>query len=329
MLSLHNKPVDDVPGVPAALMALLRGSLSADPAVRPQSAAALRDTLLGIAAPVSGPADRAMAAAVPQAQPGPPRALTQDVRPAARARHARPSSSGETAAFAGVPAFPGAPADSSPASSPTMSLSPALAVRRRGPATRLAALSAGLIVIIGAAAIGFEVLRPHPQPISHTSTVLYSFKDGTTDGWRAGTNVSTVAAVSSFLDGPMHPYDGPYALEAISDNLAPVSAPRTMTVTPASPLDLSAARTFYLRMDCYAYPNVATGYTATVTLTSGGNSMTKTVPVLGNSWNPVAVSVASWPYRDHVTGISVTFAGVGSTTPWNPNFQIDDVGYTT
>jgi serine/threonine protein kinase len=57
IMALHDEPVDDIPGTPPALMALLRRSLSADPAVRPPSAAALRDALAapppGLAAPHS------------------------------------------------------------------------------------------------------------------------------------------------------------------------------------------------------------------------------------------------------------------------------------
>jgi hypothetical protein len=103
-----------------------------------------------------------------------------------------------------------------------------------------------------------------------------------------------------------------------------------MTVTPASALNLSAARTFYLYLDGYGYGyGYAAGFTATVTLASGSRHVTKTVPVRANTWNRVDVSVSSWSYRDHVTGISVSFAGTGSTIGWNPNFQIDDVGYTT
>jgi hypothetical protein len=44
-MSLHDRPVEDVPGTPPELMALLRAALSPDPAARPQSAAALRDAL--------------------------------------------------------------------------------------------------------------------------------------------------------------------------------------------------------------------------------------------------------------------------------------------
>ena len=45
IMSLHDRPVEDVPGTPPELMALLRAGLSPDPAARPQSAAALRDAL--------------------------------------------------------------------------------------------------------------------------------------------------------------------------------------------------------------------------------------------------------------------------------------------
>jgi len=48
IISLHDKPVDDVPGTPPEFTALLRRSLSADPAARPQTAAAFRDALIGL-----------------------------------------------------------------------------------------------------------------------------------------------------------------------------------------------------------------------------------------------------------------------------------------
>ena len=300
LLWLHDKPVDDIPGVPAELMAVLRGSLAADPAARPQSAAALRDTLLGLGAPGSGAPAPAMTAAAPRAQSGPDRTITQD------------------AWLVGSP--PGSP--------PTKSLPPRAVPRRRGPGKRLVTLAAGLVVIIAAATASLAVLLHH-NPAPGASTVLYSFKDGTSDGWRAGANVAVAAPVTSFLDDPRRPYGGTYALEGVTENDAPVSAPRTMTVSPASALNLSAARTFYLYLDGYGYPGVATGFTATVTLTSGSHHMKKTVPVRANTWNRVDVSVSSWSYRDHVTGIAVSFAGTGSTIGWNPNFQIDDVGYTT
>jgi hypothetical protein len=45
IMSLHDRPVEDVPGTPPELMALLRVGLSPDPRARPQSAAELRDAL--------------------------------------------------------------------------------------------------------------------------------------------------------------------------------------------------------------------------------------------------------------------------------------------
>jgi hypothetical protein len=54
IMMLHDKPVEDVPGTPPELMALLRAGLSADPALRPPSAAALRDALVGQPWPTPG-----------------------------------------------------------------------------------------------------------------------------------------------------------------------------------------------------------------------------------------------------------------------------------
>jgi hypothetical protein len=45
IMSLHDRPVEDVPGTPPELMALLRAGLSPDPQARPRSAAELRDAL--------------------------------------------------------------------------------------------------------------------------------------------------------------------------------------------------------------------------------------------------------------------------------------------
>jgi Protein kinase domain len=75
IMMLHDKPVDDVPGTPPELMALLRAGLSADPARRPPSAAALRDALISPPRPVPSPP-----AAAPAPRPAPS-------RPAAPAGH--------------------------------------------------------------------------------------------------------------------------------------------------------------------------------------------------------------------------------------------------
>jgi hypothetical protein len=157
---------------------------------------------------------------------------------------------------------------------------------------------------------------------------LYSFSDGTTGGWQAGANVSSVSAVTSFADGPGTPYDSSYALDAASDSVS-ASAPRTVSVTPSTPLNLSGAKTFFAYVDGYGGAPGASGYQATVTLTSGSQTLTNTVPVTANEWTPVDVDVSSWAGRSDITGISVSYAAVGSTTSWSMHFQIDDVGWTT
>jgi hypothetical protein len=48
ILALHGRPVDDVPGVPPEMMAILRQCMAVDPARRLPSAAALRDSLAAI-----------------------------------------------------------------------------------------------------------------------------------------------------------------------------------------------------------------------------------------------------------------------------------------
>jgi len=80
IMALHDKPVEDVPGTPPGLMALLRAGLSPDPAARPQSAVALREALAEPARPRTGRAARLR-------HPGkPPRAG----RPGRRARVGSP-----------------------------------------------------------------------------------------------------------------------------------------------------------------------------------------------------------------------------------------------
>jgi serine/threonine protein kinase len=51
---LHDRPVEDVPGAPPELMAILRQGLAADPAQRPATAAALRDALAELDLPPGG-----------------------------------------------------------------------------------------------------------------------------------------------------------------------------------------------------------------------------------------------------------------------------------
>ena len=72
IMALHDKPVDDIPGTPPGFMAVLRRSLSPDPADRPQTAAAFRDALAALPAPAAAPFAAAPAAAPFAAFSAPP-----------------------------------------------------------------------------------------------------------------------------------------------------------------------------------------------------------------------------------------------------------------
>jgi hypothetical protein len=158
------------------------------------------------------------------------------------------------------------------------------------------------------------------------SKYMYDFEDGT-QGWQAGQNVSSVAAVSSFADGPGHCQQGSGCLEATASP-APASALRTVQVSPASALDLTKATTFLASVDGYGGAPGASGYEAVVTLTgAGGQSMTKTLTVSNDAWNQLAIDVSGWAPRNAISRIEIGFRAVGSDTSWTPRFQVDSVGW--
>jgi hypothetical protein len=78
ILSLHGRPVEDIPGVPPRMMAVLRQCLVADPAQRLPSAAALRDEL----AALLGQPEHSPARAVPPWEATPPPAAMLSARTA-------------------------------------------------------------------------------------------------------------------------------------------------------------------------------------------------------------------------------------------------------
>jgi hypothetical protein len=159
-----------------------------------------------------------------------------------------------------------------------------------------------------------------------TPTPVFTFDDGV-QGWTTGENVTSVASVGSFANGPGSPHGGAGALEA-TGAAAPASAGRTVTVDPATPLDLSAARTVVAWVDSYGGAPGATGYEATLTLVSGSERRTTTLATFTpDRWNELRVDVGDWAARNRVTRIEVGFRAVGSDTPWSAKFQADDVAW--
>ncbi|WP_147304702.1 DUF5722 domain-containing protein [Thermasporomyces composti] len=161
-----------------------------------------------------------------------------------------------------------------------------------------------------------------PPPIA---TTLFGF-DGDVQGWRAGENVSAVTAVTSFANGPGRPHGGTHALDAQFAGVA--SDPKTVTVTLAQPLDLSAATHVIAWVDSYGGAPGATGYEVTVRLFSGEDTLARTVDDFApDRWNQISVDVRDWDGRARVTRIDVTFRATGTTALWDGHFQVDDVGY--
>ena len=172
IMSLHDRPLDDAPGVGPELMAILRQGLASDPAARPASAAALRDAL--ISAPAgpgpgrgAGHAPDAPGARPPQ-PPGEPhspsgyprRGRHSADRPAAYPsgdptistpdRLAAPSPGGSFGAGA---AFPGQIRNGAGHRAPLGATGSTAPDRGRPPVARLVALIAGFVVIAGIAAV--------------------------------------------------------------------------------------------------------------------------------------------------------------------------------
>jgi Bacterial alpha-L-rhamnosidase C-terminal domain len=154
---------------------------------------------------------------------------------------------------------------------------------------------------------------------------LFDFEDGV-QGWTAGANVSGVAKVGSFANGPGRPFEGTGALEA---TVPPTDASALKTVKVAKALDLSAASELHAHLDCYGGVPGASGYEATITVSAGSDARTKTQPISCDSWNTLSVDLTGWAGRSAVTGIEVGFRALGTTFVWSPRFQIDDVGATT
>ncbi|MET3806153.1 hypothetical protein ABIB25_003162 [Nakamurella sp. UYEF19] len=159
-----------------------------------------------------------------------------------------------------------------------------------------------------------------------TETVLYGFEGGT-EGWVAGQNVTGIAAVASFPNGPGTPHGGSGALDAQTAD-TDASAARTVSLTPAIAPDLSTAQAVVVWVDAYGGAPGATGYVAQVILHCGNDVLISSPSSFKtDQWNRVAVDVADWDCRNRITRVDVTFHAVGTTAPWNPHFQVDDVGW--
>lgn len=178
-------------------------------------------------------------------------------------------------------------------------------------------------------------LRAGPSTATASTTValrrsmtLFDFEDGTTQGWVAGENVGSVAAVTSMDNGPTRPYAGSYELEAVGQGVVG-ALPRTVSYEADTPLDLASARTLELHTDSYGGLPDADHYQIQVHLEgSDGSDVDQAFTVGSDVWNNLSVDLSGWASRDSISRIDVSFSAVGSTTPWSSRFQIDQIGWS-
>ncbi|HXZ71846.1 MAG TPA: serine/threonine-protein kinase [Streptosporangiaceae bacterium] len=173
IIALHDQPVDDVPGTPPGLMAILRRALAADPAARPPGAAALRDALAaltarpGIAQEAGAPAPRVRVPPTPPAHSTPPARPVYSAPAAHSAPPPHPRHSAPPAALMPPPrSMPSAgpalaPVPPGPPSGPGPGITaPPIPARRRRPFMLLAAVAGVVLLVAAAAVVGARVLSP-------------------------------------------------------------------------------------------------------------------------------------------------------------------------
>lgn len=159
--------------------------------------------------------------------------------------------------------------------------------------------------------------------LSRTETI--SDFEGDADGWQAGENVTSVASVGSFANGPGRPYAGSGALEAVSAQVAG-DVRRWVHLEPETPLDLAEARSLVVRVDGYGGLPGATGYEAVVRLTGAdGTQVEKAFPISADAWNTLEVDLTAWSGKAAVGRLDVGFRAVGASQLWLPRFQVDQV----
>jgi serine/threonine protein kinase len=194
LMSLHDEPVQDVPGAPADLMALLRAGLSPDPALRPPGAAALRDALAGLGGRVP-----AVAAGhgPPPAAPGysTPRPLSpasQDQAPGSDRQAGALAAAHRT----GPPPFDGGPTTSARHRQDDVSRT------RGGRSARRAGLAAGIAVIAAVAALfGARFLGPAASPRAGSGASQGASGTGTSATASAAASTASVYGIATTSAG--------------------------------------------------------------------------------------------------------------------------------
>jgi hypothetical protein len=162
------------------------------------------------------------------------------------------------------------------------------------------------------------------QDLPENTALLYNF-EGDLQGWKAGENIESIKSVESFPNAPQTPKLGSSALSARSESI-PATDWRTVYVNLDEPMNLEDASSFFYHLDSYGgVPDAE--YESKVTLYSETQSISKVLSVNPNTWNRVALDISDWEFKDGVTKIEISFRAVGNDMSWNPELQVDFIGY--
>ncbi|HEV2377514.1 MAG TPA: protein kinase [Streptosporangiaceae bacterium] len=188
IMAMHEQPVEDIPGVPNSLVAILRQSLAADPAARPTSAAALRDDLADLMEQLVRAPARPAAMSAPR--PMPPAQGRQPEVPQAWVPVPR-----QPAIPAGPPTWAAPPGGSAAETQPSGRVPHAGAPARQWRPLALAACVGGGLVLVTVAVlvIGTHIFTAGAGPSAAT---------GANSSHGSGTTIDTFGIATTTLHCP-------------------------------------------------------------------------------------------------------------------------------
>lgn len=154
--------------------------------------------------------------------------------------------------------------------------------------------------------------------------ILFDFEDHI-EGWKSGENIEEIAQVDEFLNAPGIPHSGTYALGAQAKE-SPATSWKTIVFEPEESLSLEMATNFFYHINSYGGVPDAT-YETKLTLFSEADAFSTTNLMEADAWNEIRVNIADWESKDQITKIKISFRAVGNDMDWNPQFQVDTIGY--
>lgn len=145
--------------------------------------------------------------------------------------------------------------------------------------------------------------------------------------WTAGSNVGSVACVSSTANSPGTPDAGEACLEATSNAVAGNSE-KSIYFSDTYSHDFTSYPILSMKFNAWGGCPGATTYYAKITVTSSDNqSYVSTYTITPNQWNALSFDLTPWEYKGKVQRLTVSF-WTDSSQNWAPKFQIDTIKFS-